>query len=129
MSLRITWTLNQKCLENCFEKIQHTVVGSHDRIFFRDVKYCIRIQRSKNKRIFSDVNYLSSAIWKTCVKSRKRCIKAAASPKESNKASYEEQKKGKALQNRLSKIESQIKQLEKDIQHDENVGSNYNKHY
>jgi ATP-binding cassette subfamily F protein 3 len=30
--------------------------------------------------------------------------------KDSNKASYEEQKKGKALQNRLSKVESQIKQ-------------------
>jgi ATP-binding cassette subfamily F protein 3 len=37
-------------------------------------------------------------------------------------------KKGKALQNRLSKIESQIKQLEKDIQHDDKMlASNYNK--
>jgi ATP-binding cassette subfamily F protein 3 len=48
--------------------------------------------------------------------------------KDSNKASYEEQKKGKALQNRLSKVESQIKQLEKDIQHDDKMlASNYNK--
>jgi ATP-binding cassette subfamily F protein 3 len=45
-----------------------------------------------------------------------------------DKASYEEQKKGKALQNRLSKVESQIKQLEKDIQHDDKMlASNYNK--
>jgi ATP-binding cassette subfamily F protein 3 len=36
----------------------------------------------------------------------------SGSSKESNKASYEDQKKGKSLQNRLSKIESQIKQLE-----------------
>jgi ATP-binding cassette subfamily F protein 3 len=37
-------------------------------------------------------------------------------------------KKGKALQNRLSKVESQIKQLEKDIQHDDKMlASNYNK--
>jgi ATP-binding cassette subfamily F protein 3 len=36
-------------------------------------------------------------------------------------------KKGKALQNRLSN-ESQIKQLEKDIQHDDKMlASNYNK--
>jgi ATP-binding cassette subfamily F protein 3 len=36
--------------------------------------------------------------------------------------------KGKALQNRLSKVESQIKQLEKDIQHDDKMlASNYNK--
>lgn len=33
-----------------------------------------------------------------------------------SKASYEDQKKNKSLQNRLSKIESQIQQLEKDIQ-------------
>jgi ATP-binding cassette subfamily F protein 3 len=42
---------------------------------------------------------------------KKDALKAAA-PKDSNKSFYEE-KKGKALQNRLSKIESQIKQLEK----------------
>jgi ATP-binding cassette subfamily F protein 3 len=39
-------------------------------------------------------------------------------------------KRGKALQNRLSKVESQIKQLEKDIQHDDKMlASNYNKKY
>ena len=59
---------------------------------------------------------------------KKDAIKAEA-PKESNKASYEDQKKGKALQNKLSKIESQIKQLEKDIQHDDKMlTSNYDKH-
>jgi ATP-binding cassette subfamily F protein 3 len=43
--------------------------------------------------------------------------------------SYDDQKKGKALQNRLSKIESQIKQLEIDIQHDDKaLASNYDKH-
>ncbi|MCF8321847.1 MAG: ABC transporter ATP-binding protein, partial [Flavobacterium sp.] len=42
---------------------------------------------------------------------------------------YEDQKKGKALQNKLSKVESQIKQLEKDIQHDDKMlASNYDKH-
>lgn len=42
---------------------------------------------------------------------------------------YEEQKKAKALQNRLSKVESQIKQLEKDIQNDDKMlASNYDKH-
>jgi ATP-binding cassette subfamily F protein 3 len=54
-------------------------------------------------------------------------MRSRAAPKDSNKASYEEQK-GKALQNRLSKVESQIKQLEKDIQHDDKMlASNYNK--
>jgi ATP-binding cassette subfamily F protein 3 len=43
--------------------------------------------------------------------------------------SYEDQKKSKSLQNRLSKIESQIKQLEIDIQNnDKALASNYDKH-
>jgi ATP-binding cassette subfamily F protein 3 len=38
-------------------------------------------------------------------------------------------KKGKALQNKLSKIESQIKQLEREIQQDDKMlTSNYDKH-
>jgi ATP-binding cassette subfamily F protein 3 len=49
-------------------------------------------------------------------------------PKETNKVSYEDQKKNKSLQNRLSKIESQIKQLEIDIQKDDKaMASNYDK--
>jgi ATP-binding cassette subfamily F protein 3 len=43
--------------------------------------------------------------------------------------SYDDQKKAKSLQNRLSKIESQIKQLETDIQFDDKaLASNYDKH-
>ena len=49
--------------------------------------------------------------------------------KENNKTSYEDQKKNKSLYNRLSKIESQIKQLEIDIQNDDKeLASNYDKH-
>ena len=41
---------------------------------------------------------------------------------------YEEQKKQKSLQNRLSKVESQIKQLEINIQKDDKeLASNYDK--
>ena len=43
--------------------------------------------------------------------------------------SYEDQKKAKALQNKLSKIESQIQQLEKGIQADDKaLAANYDKH-
>jgi ATP-binding cassette subfamily F protein 3 len=49
--------------------------------------------------------------------------------KQDKSMSYEEQKKNKSLQNRLSKIESQIQQLEKDIQNDDKaLASNYDKH-
>ena len=48
---------------------------------------------------------------------------------EKKNLSFEEQKSQKSLQNKLSKIESQIQQLEKDIQHDDKaLASNYNKH-
>jgi ATP-binding cassette subfamily F protein 3 len=48
---------------------------------------------------------------------------------QNSKTSYEDQKKNKSLQNRLSKIESQIKQLEIDIQNDDKeLASNYDKH-
>ncbi|MFN7100910.1 MAG: ABC transporter ATP-binding protein, partial [Flavobacterium sp.] len=59
----------------------------------------------------------------------KKDIEKREAPKDSNKVSYEDQKKSKSLQNRLSKIESQIKQLEIDIQNDDKaLASNYDKH-
>jgi ATP-binding cassette subfamily F protein 3 len=59
----------------------------------------------------------------------KKDVAKKEAPSTNAKTSYEDQKKGKALQNRLSKIESQIKQLEKDIQQDDKMlASNYDKH-
>lgn len=48
---------------------------------------------------------------------------------EAPKKSFEEQKKQKALQNRISKVESQIKDLENAIRLDDRaLESNYDKH-
>jgi ATP-binding cassette subfamily F protein 3 len=59
----------------------------------------------------------------------KKDIAKKEAPIAASKASYEEQKKNKSLQNRLSKVESQIKQLEKNIQNDDKMlASNYDKH-
>ena len=61
----------------------------------------------------------------------KKDIEKQVAPKDNakSKSSYEDQKKNKALHNKLSKIESQIKQLEQDIQHDDKMlASNYDKH-
>ena len=60
---------------------------------------------------------------------KKDVVISSSNTKENKSLSYEEQKKNKSLQNRLSKIESQIKQLEKDIQSDDKaLASNYDKH-
>jgi ATP-binding cassette subfamily F protein 3 len=56
-------------------------------------------------------------------------VSNASSNKVVKNISYEDQKKAKSLQNRLSKIESQIQQLEKDIQLDDKaLSSNFDKH-
>ena len=58
-----------------------------------------------------------------------QCEESYKKNKEAKNISYEDQKKSKSLQNRLSKIESQIKQLEIDIQNDDKaLASNYDKH-
>jgi ATP-binding cassette subfamily F protein 3 len=60
---------------------------------------------------------------------KKDVVAISSNSKENKNISYEDQKKNKSLQNRLSKIESQIKQLEIDIQADDKaLASNYDKH-
>ena len=82
------------------------------------------------KEYLGDINYfLEQRNMENMREVEKKDTEKATAPKESNKASYEDQKKGKALQNKLSKVESQIKQLEKDIQQDDKMlASNYDKH-
>jgi ATP-binding cassette subfamily F protein 3 len=77
-----------------------------------------------------DVNYfLEQRNLENMREVEKKDVAKQDATKENNKTSYEDQKKNKALYNRLSKIESQIKQLEIDIQNDDKmVASNYDKH-
>ncbi len=51
----------------------------------------------------------------------KRDVAVKEAPKENKQVSYEDQKKNKSLQNKLSKIESQIKEVGKQIQHDDKL--------
>ena len=91
-------------------------------IFFKECRILVyEFKDQKIKEYLGDVNYfLEQRNLENMREVEKKDALKASAPKESNKASYEDQKKGKALQNRLSKIESQIKQLEKDIQQDDN---------
>ena len=84
----------------------------------------------KIKEYLGDINYfLEQRNLENMREVEKKDAEKAIAPKESNKASYEDQKKNKALNNKLSKIESQIKQLERDIQHDDKMlATNYDKH-
>jgi ATP-binding cassette subfamily F protein 3 len=104
---------------------------SHDRDFLQGMSNLVyEFKDQKIKEYLGDINYfLEQRNMENMREVEKKDAQKGTSPKESNKASYEDQKKGKALQNKLSKVESQIKQLEKDIQQDDKMlSSNYDKH-
>ena len=104
---------------------------SHDRDFLQGMSNIVyEFKDQKIREYLGDINYfLEQRNMENMREVEKKDLAKAAAPKESNKASYEDQKKGKSLHNKLSKIESQIKQLEKDIQNDDKMlATNYDKH-
>jgi ATP-binding cassette subfamily F protein 3 len=104
---------------------------SHDRDFLQGMSNIVyEFKDQKIKEYLGDINFfLEQRNLENMREVEKKDIAKKEAPKENKKVSYEDQKKGKTLQNRLSKIESQIQQLEKDIQHDDKMlASNYDKH-
>ena len=107
---------------------------SHDRDFLQGMSNIVyEFKDQKIREYLGDINFFLEQ--KNAMNMReieKKEIVVNSQP-QNNKAakniSYEDQKKAKSLQNRLSKIESQIQQLEKDILHDDKaLASNYDKH-
>ena len=106
---------------------------SHDRDFLQGMSNIVyEFKDQKIKEYLGDINFfLEQRNLENMREVEKKDVDKQASTKDNakSKASYEDQKKHKALHNRLSKIESQIKQLEIDIQHDDKMlASNYDKH-
>jgi len=104
---------------------------SHDRDFLQGMSNIVyEFKDQKIKEYLGDINFfLEQRNMENMREVEKKEVVKTIAPKENKKVSYEDQKKGKTLQNRLSKIESQISQLEKDIQHDDKMlASNYDKH-
>lgn len=103
---------------------------SHDRDFLQGMSNIVyEFKDQKIKEYLGDINFFLEQrnLENMREVEKKDAIKKDA-PKDKS-LSYEEQKKGKALQNKLSKVESQIKQLEIDIQKDDKLlASNYDKH-
>ena len=104
---------------------------SHDRDFLQGMSNIVyEFKDQKIKEYLGDINFfLEQRKLENMREVEKKDVEKKEAPKENKALSYEEQKKNKALQNRLSKIESQIQQLEKDIQNDDKaLASNYDKH-
>jgi ATP-binding cassette subfamily F protein 3 len=124
---------SKNVLKAALQKYEGTLLlVSHDRDFLQDMSNLVyEFKDQKIKEYLGDINYfLEQRNLENMREVEKKDIdKKETVTNTSSKASYEDQKKNKSLQNRLSKIESQIKQLEIDIQNDDKeLASNYDKH-
>ncbi len=132
---------SKNVLKAALQKYEGTLLlVSHDRDFLQGMANTVyEFKDQKIREYLGDINFfLEQRNAQNMREIEKKDIeKQDLSPRMqsiSNKTavknlSFEEQKAQKALQNKLSKIESQIQQLEKDIQHDDKeLASNYDKH-
>ena len=123
---------SKNVLKAALKKYEGTLLlVSHDRDFLQGMSNIVyEFKNQKIKEYLGDINFfLEQRNMENMREVEKRDIAKKEATKETAKVSYEDQKKSKSLQNRLSKVESQIKQLEIDIQQDDKaLASNYDKH-
>lgn len=123
---------SKNVLKAALQKYEGTLLlVSHDRDFLQGMSNIVyEFKDQKIKEYLGDINYfLEQRNMENMREVEKKDVAKAAAPKENKSVSYEDQKKNKALHNKISKIESQIKQLENDIQKDDKaLASNYDKH-
>ena len=124
---------SKNVLKAALQKYEGTLLlVSHDRDFLQDMSNLVyEFKDQKIKEYLGDINYfLEQRNLENIREVEKKDVeKKEVAANNNSKASYEDQKKNKSLLNRLSKIESQIKQLEIDIQNDDKeLASNYDKH-
>jgi ATP-binding cassette subfamily F protein 3 len=123
---------SKNVLKAALKKYEGTLLlVSHDRDFLQGMSNIVyEFKDQKIKEYLGDINFfLEQRNMENMRELEKKDIAKKEAPKETAKVSYEDQKKSKSLQNRLSKVESQIKQLEIDIQQDDKaLALNYDKH-
>ncbi|WP_445713428.1 ABC-F family ATP-binding cassette domain-containing protein [Flavobacterium sp.] len=106
---------------------------SHDRDFLQGMSNLVyEFKDQKIREYLGDINFFleqKNAMNMREIEKKEVTNSNVKVDKAIKNISYEDQKKAKSLQNRLSKIESQIQQLEKDIQLDDKaLSSNFDKH-
>ncbi len=119
---------SKNVLKEALKNFEGTLVlVSHDRDFLQGLTDTVYEFKDQNiKEYLGDIDfYLEQRNIENLREAEKRTV-VAEKPKESNKQSYEDQKKLKSLNNKLSNIESKINQLEKDIKKDDvELATNY----
>jgi ATP-binding cassette, subfamily F, member 3 len=123
---------SKNVLKAALQKYEGTLLlVSHDRDFLQGMANTVyEFKDQKIKEYLGDINFFLEQRNAVNMREIEKKDAVTVVPKtEKKNLSFEEQKAQKALQNRLSKIESQIQQLEKDIQADDKeLASNYDKH-
>ena len=121
---------SKNVLKEALKKFEGTLIlVSHDRDFLQGLTDTVYEFKDQNIREYlGDIDfYLEQRNLENLREAEKRTV-VANKPKESNKQSYQDQKKLKSLNNKLSNIESKINQLEKDIKSDDvKLATDYNK--
>ncbi|WP_396182365.1 ABC-F family ATP-binding cassette domain-containing protein [Flavobacterium sp.] len=124
---------SKNVLKAALNKFEGTLLlVSHDRDFLQGMANTVyEFKDQKIREYLGDINFFLEQRNAMNMREieKKDVVANLNSNKENKTVLYEDQKKNKSLQNRLSKIESQIKQLEIDIQNDDKaLMSNYDKH-
>lgn len=114
---------SKNVLKAALQKYEGTLlIVSHDRDFLQGMSNIVyEFKDHRIKEYLGDINfYLEQRNMQNMREVEKRDVVAPAAKQEKPKPqNAEEQKKAKALQNKLSKIESQIQQLENEIKKDD----------
>ena len=108
---------SKNVLKEALQRFEGTLIlVSHDRDFLQGLTSTVyEFKDEKLKKYLGDIDYyLDKRQVDNLREVEKRTVKKEA-PKEKNKQSYEDQKKEKSLNNKLSNTESKINQLEKEI--------------
>lgn len=112
---------SKNVLKAALQKFEGTLLlVSHDRDFLQGMSNIVyEFKDHKIREYLGDINfYLEQRNLQNMREVEKRDV-IKETPKESRQVSYQDQKKNKTLQNKLSKIEGQIQQLENEIQKDD----------
>jgi ATP-binding cassette subfamily F protein 3 len=113
---------SKNVLKDALKKFEGTLIlVSHDRDFLQGLTETIyEFKDQKIKQYLGDIDfYLEQRNLENLREAEKRTVVAKVEKTTNSKQSYEDQKKSKSLNNKLSNIESKINQLEKSIKEDD----------
>ncbi|WP_111309201.1 ABC-F family ATP-binding cassette domain-containing protein [Confluentibacter sediminis] len=108
---------SKNVLKEALKRFEGTLIlVSHDRDFLQGLtKTVFEFKDHKIKEYLGDIDYYLEQRKVDSLREVEKRTVVKETPKEKKQQSYEDQKKLKSLNNRLSNIEAEISQLEKDI--------------